>query len=310
MVDLPSLRKKYGPVFITTLSGGDIVPWKQLNIGEYLEYSALLGGYLYAKETIEDEIFRKCVLDEYLVDTLPVLKAGTVSTVVNDIIQNSGPVSITDLNNTLHIFRSVASQAIHQTAVLVVQAFPGYKLEEIYEMKYPDFMLRLAQAELKLLQVGILEEQINFEDPEVAANTPPKEEKMGAMDMYLKYMEEQKKHSPAAKQKSTVEQTIIKGVDSKDLEMEMSGHEKEDEVIQSKGMLDDAAVIYKEYIDQLAAGKDLEIKTPEERIAAAEGRAKVSHQKLNQELVRKRQKEQELEKHYAQILQRSAAKKR
>ena len=313
MVDLPSLRRKYGPVFITTLKNGDVIPWKQLSIGDYLEYSALLSNYVYAKATIEDEIFSKCVLDEYVVDILPALKAGTVSTVVKDIIENSGPVNIQDLNQTLDIFRSVASQAIHQTVVLVAQAFPGYKLEDIYEMNYSDFMLRLAQAESKMLQLGILEEPINFQDPQMVSEAP-EEEPMRPMDMYLKYLEtkgEQKKTQASPVKKPPSEnQTVIRGVDSKDLEMEMSGHEKEDNLLQSKEMLDDAALIYKDYLEQMSAGNKLEIQTPEERVAAAEQRAKNNEQILNKELVRRKKSEEVLEDHYAQILKRAAAKKR
>ena len=104
MVDLPSLRRKYGPVFVTTLDSGDIIPWKQLNIGEYLEYTILMAGPTYAKETLEDEIFNKCVLDEYIVNILPALKAGTVSTVVKDIIEHSGPGSIQELITSLNFF--------------------------------------------------------------------------------------------------------------------------------------------------------------------------------------------------------------
>ena len=132
MFDLPSLRRQYGSVFVTNLDNGDVIPWKQLNVGEFLEYSILIENGVYAKATLEDEIFKKCVLDEYVVDSLPALKAGTVSTVVQDILSNSGPGNISELNSTLNVFRSVASQALHQTAAFICQAFPAYKLEDVY----------------------------------------------------------------------------------------------------------------------------------------------------------------------------------
>jgi hypothetical protein len=169
-------------------------------------------------------------------------------------------------------------------------------------------MLRLAQAELKLLQLGVLEEQIHFQDPEItteASETSKNEEKPGAMDMYAKYLENQKGHSsPSAKQ------TIIKSADAKALEMEMTGHEKEDSLIQDKEMLDDAALIYKDYIDQMSSGKKFEIKTPEERIVAAGKRAEENEQKLGKHLEKTKKSEEALEEKYAQILKRAAAKKR
>ena len=184
------------------------------------------------------------------------------------------------------------------------QAFPGYKLEDIYEMKYPDFMLRLAQAELKLLQLGVLEEQVYFQDPEVPNEAPKSEDKLGPIEMYTKYLENQKENSPST------QQTIIKNVDAKSLEMEMTGHEKEDSVIQDKQMLDDASLIYKDYLEQMSSGKKFEIKTPEERIAAAEKRAQENKQSFTNQAERIKKSEEVLEEKYAQVLKRAAAKKR
>ena len=54
-------------------------------------------------------------------------------------------------------------------------------------MDYETFLLRLAQAETKLLQLGILEEPISFNDP-VAQQTQPVDNKKGAMEMYQEYL--------------------------------------------------------------------------------------------------------------------------
>jgi len=312
MVDLPSLRRKYGPVFITTLENGQAVPWKQLNIGEYLEYSGLLEMGKYARATIEDEIFQKCVVDEYTLSNLPELKAGTVSTVVQDIILNSGPNTFSELNGSLQVFRVVASQAVHQTVALIAQAFPAYKLEDIYDMNYSDFMLRLAQAEGKLLQLGILEEPLNFQDPAESASpsgsSGPQQEKIGAMDMYLEYMKQQDPNS-SKKESPQSNQTIISETDIRASQSNMISHEKTDNDIQSKQMLDDASVIYKEYIDALGAGEELKIKTPEERMVAASKRATENMQDLHKETLARDKKQKILDAKYAEIHKRFAAKK-
>ena len=302
MFDLPSLRRKYGSVFVTNLENGDVIPWKQLTIGEYLEYSLLLSGGVYAKATIEDEIFKKCVIDEYIIDSLEMLKAGTVSTVVQDIIDNSGPGSVQDLNTTLNAFRNVASQAIHQTAAFICQAFPAYKLEDVYEMDYGNFILRLAQAEAKLLQVGILQQPINFHDPDLPEEPMEEDKKPSPMDLYLEYQKQEQ-------EAQSKDQTIITSMDSRNLESEMSGHEKEAEALQRNQMLKDAAEIYKDYLDQTSSGGKLIIKTPEERLAAANKRAELNKEQFEKNSKKIKLNQELLEKKYQKVFEAAVKKK-
>jgi hypothetical protein len=315
-MNLASLRRKYGSVFITTLENGVVIPWKQLDIGEFIEYSALLEGQSYARATIEDEIFQKCVLDEFIVDDLPVLKAGTVTTVVRDIIENSGPVSIDSLNYALNGFRIVATQAIHQTMILISQAFPAYKPEDIYKLKYADFMLRLAQAEQKLMDLGILQNRINFEDPEKQKQEAPKENKKGAMDLYMEYLEEQGLEKPTERKSAPVPprrnetDTIITQSDIRASATDMVGHEKEDEGISIDQMTKDANIIYADYMKQMEEGKELDIKTPEDRLAEAQKREEANKAKVAGQHSRQKQAGIAMEEHYADVFKRSRSKKR
>jgi|TARA_Y100000310_G_C20703033_1_gene831867 hypothetical protein len=299
MLDLPSLRREYGPVFVTTLENGSVIPWKQLSIGEYLEYSALLEGETYARVTIEDEVFRKCVLDELTIINLPGLKAGTVTTVVQDILRNSGPNTIEELNLSLNIYRNVATQAVHQTAVLVAQAFPAYTLEQIYEMNFNDFMMRVAQAESKLMQLGILEEPINFLDPtaQVEIETP-ETPKMDAMEMYRMYEKQQGKSEP--------KQTIIKNTQM----FSNSGLSDEESGYTANDLDESTQVIFKDYIDQLNSGQDLRIKTPEERLAEAKVREEQGKKIVGQQVNTRQVENEALEEQYAEILKRASAKKK
>jgi len=299
MLDLPSLRRQYGAVFVTTLENGNVIPWKQLTIGEYLEYSSLLEGGVYARATIEDEVFRKCVLDELTIVNLPALKAGTVTTVVQDILRNSGPNTIDELNLALGLYRNVANQAVHQTASLITQAFPAYTLEQVYEMNFNDFMMRVAQAEAKLLQLGILEQPINFHDPTVQVEQAAEEApKMDAMEMYRKYQEQQEEVQP--------QQTIIK-----DTQMfSNSGLSDEESGYSTQDLDEETQVIFKDYIDQLNAGEKLRIKTPEERLAEAKIREQEGKQIVSKQLNAEQVHNQALEKQYAEILKRASAKKK
>jgi len=311
MFDPPALRRKYGSVFVTNLESGDVIPWKQLSIGDYLEYSALLESGVYARATIEDEIFQKCVLDDFIKDSLFALKAGTVSTVVQDIISNSGPESIEDLNTALNGFRGIANQAIHQTASFICQAFPAYKLEDVYAMDYGDFMLRLAQSESKLIQLGALQEPINFRNPsEESAEEEKPKEKPKAMDLYLKYLEQQGESQPVTTSVPKSDRTVITEVQSRSLASQMTGHEKEDENIQTSQMVEDGSLIYKDYLDQLSSGGKLKIKTPEERLVAARERAKANEEEFHRSNKQERLDEVALNRQYEDIFKKKAAAKK
>jgi hypothetical protein len=146
-------------------------------MGDYLKYAADYSRGLIPNSIIEDEIFRKCVTDRSIISQIPFLKAGTITTVVLNIWEYSGPVGISEFNNDLEMARQVLfnsdTKAIHELVQIISMAFP-YKPEEIYAMDYETFMFRLAQAEKKLLELKIIEQPVSMEGPkeEVRKSTP------------------------------------------------------------------------------------------------------------------------------------------
>lgn len=167
MQDLFSIRKKHGAVYVTAFEDGQLVPWHPLSIGDYIKYNRDYNRGLIPSSIIEDEIYRKCVVDPVYLSQMPFLNAGVISVVVMNIWQYSGPVGIQEFNSDLQIARNVmfgdGTRAIQELIQLITMAFP-YKPEEVEAMDYETFMLRLVQSEKKLLELGIIKESIEMKD--------------------------------------------------------------------------------------------------------------------------------------------------
>ena len=304
-MDLASLRRKYGTVFITAISENEIIPWKQLSVGEYLEYSTLLDSKQYARATIEDEIFQKCVVDDLLISRMDRFHAGTISSVVNDILKISGPESIAELNVALAVSRLKASQAIHETVALIAQAFPAYKLEDLYNLDYASFLLRLAQAESKLLMMGILEEPIFFEEPELEIE---EEEEENTEQAASRPDPAEVARALRTKAQAKTGQTVISESEMVGAESAMMGHEKEDQILLRQEMLEDAKHIYGDYFKQMDEGEKINIESPEERLKAADQRATLNKTAFDNAVSQKQKEEQTLLENIARAKQRKAAK--
>lgn len=169
--DVSSLRARLGPGHYTILDDL-IISWNPLSIADFFIYEEAFRAGWIASSVLEDEIFRKCVSDKEFVRNLDYLPAGTVSTVVQNILLYSGPASIDEFNDLLEHNRNLASTPVHQMAPLIVRAFPSYTLEAVYSMPYEQFIFRLAQAEQFLLKLGIIEDPISLVVPKQQKSKP------------------------------------------------------------------------------------------------------------------------------------------
>lgn len=158
------LRERYGDVFVSRLTGLD-VPWRLLSIKDFLKYQADLVAGIVSKHVIEEEIFRRCVVDPEIASDLK-LPAGVVPLVAQQILSTSGPLAPEQFNQELTIARTITqSNPLYEAGVLICRAFPAYTPEQVFSLTYPDFMLRLAQAESLLLKAGVLTEPIEMIPP-------------------------------------------------------------------------------------------------------------------------------------------------
>lgn len=253
-------EKNGGGIFVTTLPNGDEIPWRPLTMGEFIEYDNLIKSKKYPLAYIEDEIFRKCVLNEVLVKNLNKLNAGIISAVATNIISYSGPSSIDELNQHLNVNRSFAGEVLHMLVTYVCQAFPAYKLEDVYAMNYMTLMLRVAQSENKLLRTGAVAEPLTFINPDQQVQAPPQTPVVATpppVNMAKKF---QQNTVPSQKQ------TVITTNDVQEHTMAYTGHEKSDIELLEHQMVKDTTLIYKDYLQQAKDGK-ITMKTPEQRKA-------------------------------------------
>ena len=251
-----------GGTFVTTLPDGTDVAWRPLTIGEFVEYDNLIKSKKYPLAYIEDEVFRKCVLDKYLITKLDNLNAGIVSAVASNILSFSGPASINELTDHLEINRLFASEIMHTLVSYVCQAFPAYKLEDVYAMNYMTFMLRVAQSEAKLLRTGAVAEPLKFIPPDQEENSEaPVEPKPPPRKDLAERFKEQNLTKPLS-----VKQTVITTDEINEHVLAYTGHEKSDKDVLEHQMIKDTTAIYKDYLQQAKDGK-ITMKTPEQRKA-------------------------------------------
>lgn len=310
------LRQKYGSVYITELQDGRLVPWKPLTLGEYINYDQQFRLGMYPPAFIENEIFDKCVLDDYLKQFKGEQKAGIVSNVVAGIMSISGPESIKDMNNMLNIKRFESSGVIHQIVEFIVRAFPSYKLEDIYTMNYETMMLRLAQAEAKMLELGIIAEPLSILNPN---NQQPEQQKTPARQrpdtqkLLENFYAQQNINTniPSAPQSNFGDKTIISEHDIQEHTAAYIGHEVGDRMVLEHQMVKDTAGIYSGYLEQMKKGDKVKIKTPEERRAEANARM-AANKKMVQQIAKTKREQLEAEtaKLSEQLKHRATRKRR
>jgi hypothetical protein len=163
MQALFEVREQYGNVWVTAFPDGLIVPWQLLPLGKYISYLQDHNRKAIPHVQLEDEIFRSCVLDKSIIRRMGFLKAGVVSTVVHNVWEYSGPTSISSFKADL------------DTARAMLHADFPYKPEEVYEMPYDVLMMRVAQAEHKLIELGLQSGPLEiFDRKEEGATKGPK----------------------------------------------------------------------------------------------------------------------------------------
>jgi len=317
MTDLLHLREQYGGVYVLTLPDGKRIPYRLLSVGEFLEYEHLFKTGQYPSAYLEDEIFKKCVVDPVLVDHIDQLRAGVVTSVATSILTHSGPPSIADLNYDLDMNREAASFALHEMVCVICQAFPGYTPDDLYAMEYSRFMLRLAQAERHLLRMGVISEPLSIIPP----GAEPQEQqrpKVDASELFNQWEQQQKasggwvpKESPQPRSPS--ENTIISkaeegGVFTSGGSWDLIDNPPEQ---RQRDMVNETAPIYNDYVEQMKEGQKVKIPSMEERRAAALARAKANEEAYKKVMAKQKEKlDADLKKAIEEREKARAAKRR
>lgn len=290
---LSDLRQIYGAVYVSEAPDGQNIPWKPLPIGDFITYSSLLNTADVAyRSVLEDEIFRKCVLDPVLIKNIGLQKAGTIQIVVSAVLAHSGPQSADEFNYLLEINRTVAAVPLHEMVSLICQAFPGYKPEDVYALDYSTMLLRLAMAERKLIRTGLLKEPFALVAPgSEQAPAQPQKPKID-MDALKHAFEHQDAPGPTPPPKKVGSPKNMVEADGIDIGSTQQG---KDFVVsanlmaagldigdddQAKQMKHDAKDIYADYMEQAKHGK-VKIKSYDERVAEAKKRAEANEKRLS-----------------------------
>jgi len=295
MLELALLRQIYGSVYATVLPDGRYIPWKPLPLKDYLELEALRAVGTYTQSQLEDEVFRKCVLDELIVDRMDKLKAGTVSAVAATIFANSGPQSVDELGYIFNANRNLVQGVIHQMVSMICQAFPAYTPDDVYNMDYETMMQRAALAEEKLLRMGILNERIVFEQqgvPEEQQQQQQVKQKIDSKELFERYNKQQEPRpsKPVIQPPpSGLKQTVISTADMVEADAAYTGHERSDKILRETKMVDETATIYDDYLKQMRDGKKVVIPPHEERLRAAKARAEENKKKYEESLKQRAQ---------------------
>lgn len=169
-----SLRKT-GGTFVISIPDGIDIPCKYLSLGNFLYYTNAFQESLIPQAILEDEIFALCVAAPELVYQLDSLAAGIISLVAREALASSGPNHVEDFNVALQAAREKITNPIHELVLIIIQAFPAYKPEDIYSMTFERVMERVAQAEALLMKNKIIKEPFSMYEKKPKAKQTSRE---------------------------------------------------------------------------------------------------------------------------------------
>lgn len=310
MEHLLVLREKHGSVFATQLPDGRVVPWKPLSVGEFLEFDATFRRGVYSSAYLEHEIFDKCVLDEYLKTNKDEQKAGTISLIVSHIMMVSGPSSLEEIGNMLALKRLEASGIIYQLAGVIIQAFPGYTMEDILSMDYQTLMLRVAQAEDKLVRTGMLQEPLTLERNQPTASPGIRPDTSKMLQNYYEQQGIQDGPVPPPAPLRSTGQTVITAGDVNEHASLLTGHAMTDRIVVEHQMVQETASIYTDYLEQIRKGEKVTPKTHQQRVAEAKQRMQANKKAFAEAMAKKRKEEEEQRRALEEQLKKRATRRR
>jgi hypothetical protein len=284
-------RKKYGDHWLTIFpteldpAGGLEIPWRQLTVQEFLDFDNSFRLQKYTTTEIEDEIFRLAVLNPVYRDNLDKLKSGTISTVVAQILNVSGAQTPEQLAEDLKYARYQVQDFITSAVTLICSVFPAYKPEDLFNLKYETLMIRLAMAEKRLLELGMLQEPLSvLSNGSPAETVAPQRVEPRSQNRQEKIKQKLATiPQPSTTSESSSGKTIIKKQQmAADLD-HTSGHDLTDRVLWQHDAVQGLEHIYPEYFKALKEGKKI---TPE-LIQATKGRSNKEVEEKHEEYIQK-----------------------
>ena len=159
-MDLLQATKEGKRIFKITFPDGTGVPFHLLTWQECKSYMEAGQKGNIPADVLENDVFTRCVIDPVIIQQIPDLEAGIVSTVVGVILALSGPDDIETFNNSMDLARQSVDSLDSQIVMIICRAFPAYTPEDVESMTWDRVIKTLAQAERMLMSAGVLEQPI------------------------------------------------------------------------------------------------------------------------------------------------------
>lgn len=153
-------RILHGECHVSRLPSGLDIAWETLSLGDFVKYDLELRAGRIPSAIIEDEIFKKCVISSGVKLNINSLDAGIVTTVVSQIMEYSGPSGPEQIANDLNNARYMVGDFLNDSVAIILQTFPGYTADKLYDLPYLEFLKILMMAERRLIATGLLQEPI------------------------------------------------------------------------------------------------------------------------------------------------------
>lgn len=140
------LYGKYKNLYLFNSGRGSVL-FKPLSYADFETAKRIAKTYPALAPVVEDNIWKKCVIEHTLDGTVDTLNAGIVSTIVRLILSFSNPVDKEEIESELEEVRSQTTNIKEEIIIKICQAFPAYTPEQVEEMEWKTQLKRLAQAE-------------------------------------------------------------------------------------------------------------------------------------------------------------------
>jgi len=203
---LYEVRREFGDVYATVISDDLVVPWRPLSLGDFAQYELAQTRAVVLSEILEDEIFRKCVVDAILVKRINTLPAGVISSVVAGILQFSGPPPTAEVfNEDLQMARVVSSMGAMGIITDIINHITlayQYTPTELLAMPYEELLKLSALAETKLMGLGVIKEPLFVNDIESEEGEKEEPQKLDAKQIWDQQQEQPpRRKAPRPKKK-------------------------------------------------------------------------------------------------------------
>lgn len=143
---------------------GIVIPFRLLSLGEYNSCRTSLSIGVITAQDIYDSIYKTCVLNQAYREHIDDLKAGIPNLVAKVIYYMSGPNDISFMQQLLDVERNVAQTFESQMKATICRVFPGYTMNMLDDLKFPQLIKLFAEAESVLLQTQQITEPYKIVD--------------------------------------------------------------------------------------------------------------------------------------------------